>query len=114
MLDRYLNPTPTPYKWDRFSVGFFPALLLPIAGFLIIFGFTYFYSTVVQHASYSFELFKISMRYSGTFLRVSTLSCFLNPIYFYLLLQRNYYNACRGIVLASMLIVFAILIKEVI
>ena len=36
MFERFFNPAPTFYKWDRFWVGFWPALFLPLLSLLAL------------------------------------------------------------------------------
>ncbi|MFN8298964.1 MAG: hypothetical protein U0T75_07665 [Chitinophagales bacterium] len=114
MFDRYLNPTPTIYKWDRFAVGFWPGLVLPFIGYLILYGFVCLQAVIQKQHVYSLPEFTHLLIYPTTFVKVATMSCFLNPVYFYLLIRRNYYNAARAVVTVSMLFVLVILIKQVI
>lgn len=114
MLDRILNPTPTFYKWDRFWVGFLPALVCPFIGFMLIYLVTMLSSNVGGSGHFTFQMYLTSLRDSNTFLRVSTLSCFGNAAVFFLFINRNYYNASRAVVITTMLFVMAILAKELI
>lgn len=112
MLQQMLNPTPTFYKWDRFWVGFLPAIAVPIASFFIFFGLTYFLSVYVNKTSYSLHLFLYSMKNSTTFLRTTTLCCIPNAALFFFLINRSYYNASRAVVLTTMIFIILIVAKE--
>jgi hypothetical protein len=112
MLDRILNPNPTFYKWDTFWVGFVPAVLLPVVCFFAFYGLTYVNSIYLHNTSYSFHLFWYSMNNSATFLRTSTLCCIPNAAIFFFLINRNYNNASRAVIFATMLYILAIVIKD--
>ena len=113
MLDEILNPTPTIYKWDRFWVGFLPALVLPVISFLIFYAVTYAYAKYNQHMILDFTTFLHTMKGATVFLRTSTLCCIPNAAVFFFLIQRNYNNASRAVVITTMLYVIAIVVKDV-
>lgn len=113
MLNQYLNPTPTFYKWDKFFVGFIPALVLPIVGLSFIYLITWLNSRYNYQQNFTVEMFLTSLRNAQTFMRVSTLSCFANAVLFFFLIKRNYYNASRGAIIATMLLVISIVGKEI-
>ncbi len=114
MLDKYFNPNPTIYKWDRFSVGFIPSILLPVIVFFAFYGFTWFQSVYIQGASFSFSLFLHSMNNQTVFLKTSTLCCIPNAALFFFFIKRDYYNASRAVIVATMLLIIAIVIKDMI
>ena len=113
MLDRIFNPAPTIYKWDKFWVGFLPGLVLPFLVFLIMYGVIAVSSQVMHHETYPFDAFLSSMHSSLLFLRITTLFCIPNGLIFFFLIQRNYNNASRGVVLVTMLYVITIVIRDV-
>jgi len=112
MLERFLNPSPTFYKWDRFWVGFFPALLLPLVSFVILFAITWANAKFQYHENYSFTLYWHSVQSSVIFLRTSSLCCMPNAVLFFFFIRRNYNNASRAVVFTTMLYVLAIVIKD--
>jgi len=114
MFDTFFNPTPTFYKWDRFWVGFIPALLLPGVSLGAFFLLTYVNSVYFHHLAYSFTLFWYSINSSVAFLRTSTLCCIPNAAVFFFFIRRNYYNASRAVIFVTMLYVLAIVIKDAI
>jgi len=113
MLDRIFNPSPTIYKWDKFWVGFLPGLVLPFLMFVVLYGIIALSSQYLHHEPYPFGIFLQSMHSSLLFLRVTTLCCIPNAVIFFFLIQRNYNNASRGVVLVTMLFVIAIVIRDV-
>jgi len=108
MLDRILNPTPTFYKWDRFGVGFLPALICPVLGFMLIYLISMVSSNTSGAGHFTFSMYLTSLQNSNTFLRVTTLSCFGNAAVFFVFINRNYNNAARAVVITTMLYVIAI------
>lgn len=112
MLDRILNPNPTFYKWDRFSTGFFPAVILPILCFFLFYLITLANSKFGQHANYSFELFWYTVKSGTAFMRTASLCCIPNAALFFFFINRNYFNASRAVVFVTMLLVIAIVIKD--
>jgi len=95
MLDRMLNPTPTIYKWDNFLIGFLPALILPI------FAFGFFY--VLQMKGMSWEAYVASVKIPSIAAKILSFGCILNLAFFFLVINRNYYNAARGVIGATIL-----------
>jgi hypothetical protein len=112
MLNQYLNPTPTLYKWDKFFVGFIPALILPFGGLAMVYLITWLNSRYNYQQNFTVEMFFTSLRNAQTFMRVSTLSCFVNAVLFFFLIKRNFYNASRGAIIATMILVMLIVGKE--
>ncbi|MDB5284256.1 MAG: hypothetical protein JWO06_3331 [Bacteroidota bacterium] len=113
MLDKFLNPTPTFYKWDRFWVGFLPALLLPLISFLLFYVITYANAKYNQQIIFEFGTFLRTMKGATVFLRTATLCCIPNGAIFFFLIQRNYNNASRAVVITTMLYVIAIVVNDV-
>ena len=113
MLDRFLNPSPTIYKWDRFWIGFLPALVMPLVSFMLLYIIIAVTSQYLHHEAFSFDVFLHSMQSTLYFLRVSTLCCMPNAVVFFLFLRQNYNNASRAVVITTMLYVIVIVIKDV-
>ncbi len=113
MLDRILNPTPTIYKWDRFWVGFLPALVLPVVSMFVLYGIMALSSHYLHHEEFSFSAFVNAMQSTLYFLRISTLCCMPNAALFFLFIRLNYNNASRAVVITTMLYVILIVIKDV-
>ena len=112
MLDKYLNPTPTFYKWDKFWVGALPALVVPLLGGVAVYLITWLNARFNTHQDFSPQMFLTSMRSAVMFMRISTLCCMLNGFLFFFFVKKNYNNASRGVMVVTMLYVMAILIKE--
>lgn len=113
MLDRYLNPSPTFYKWDKFWVGFVPALIVPFIGLLIVYTITMVSAKFNQGQDFSFHMFWVSLQSKAAFTKISTLCGMFNGLVFFFFVRKDYNNAMRGVITASMLYVMAILIKEI-
>lgn len=112
MLDRILNPTPTFYKWDRFSVGALPALILPFVCCMLLFVITFLNAKYVEHTQFTLHMFLLSFKSEVAFLRASSLCCMPNAALFFFFIKNDYYNASRGVIITTMLFVIAILTKE--
>lgn len=112
MLDRFLNPTPTFYKWDKFFTGAIPALILPFIALAGIFVISVAYSKFNYHEVFTMQQFLHSLQSPNVFLRTASLSCMANAALFFFFIQRNYYNASRGVIIITMLFVLAIVFKE--
>ena len=112
MLDRFLNPAPTFYKWDRFWVGFLPALFLPLLSLLVLYGVTWANAQFNYHEAFMAEMFLHSIKSPSVFLRTASLCCMPNALIFFLLINRNYNNASRAVVFTTMLYVLAIVVKD--
>jgi hypothetical protein len=95
MLDRILNPTPTFYKWDKFGVGFFPALLLPLLAFV------FFYLLQIQQMS--FEVYLQTVKTPSMLSKILSFGCIINLAVFFIFISRDYYNAARGVIAATVL-----------
>lgn len=95
MLDRILNPTPTFYKWDKFWVGFAPALLLPLLAFV------FFY--LLQMQQMTFEFYLETVKTPNMLSKILSFGCIINLGVFFLFITRDYYNAARGVIAATLL-----------
>ncbi len=113
MLDRVLNPTPTIYKWDRFWVGFVPALLLPVISLLVLYLIISTTSQYQHHETFAFDTYLHAMQSNLYFLRIASLCCMPNAALFFFFISRNYNNASRAVVMTTMLYVLLIVIKDV-
>ncbi len=113
MLDRYLNPTPTIYKWDKFWVGFVPALVTPFLGLLGVFAYTHFTAKYNHGDNFTFHMFLVSLQSKTAFMKISTLCAMLNGAVFFFFVRKDYNNASRAVMITTMLFVMAILIKEI-
>ncbi len=113
MLDRYLNATPTFYKWDKFRVGAIPAVVVPFAGLAGVFLITFLNAKYNHHQDFTPHMFLVSLQSKVAFMRISTLCCMLNGFVFFFFVRKDYNNASRGVMVTTMLFVLAILIKEI-
>lgn len=98
MLNRIFNPSPTIHKWDHFWVGFLPGLFAPLLGvvFFYFFNFTQFsFSEYLQIATTPTVLSPML-----------SFGAIINLFIFFPLMWRNYYNAARGVIGAT--IIYAI------
>jgi hypothetical protein len=95
MLDRILNPTPTFYKWDKFWVGFMPALCLPLLAFV------FFYLLQMQQMTFRFYL--ETVKAPDMLSKILSFGCIINLAVFFLFITRDYYNAARGVIAATLL-----------
>ena len=112
MLDRFLNPTPTFYKWDKFWVGFIPAVVTPLLGVVGLYLITFLNSKYNYRTEFTPHMFIASLQSKVAFMRISTVCCMLNGFVFFFFVKKDYYNAARGVMLITMLFVLAILVKE--
>jgi len=113
MLDRLLNPSPTIYKWDRFWVGFLPALVLPVVSVLVLYAIMAVSSNLLHHEGFPFSTFFQAMQSTLYFLRITTVCCMPNAALFFFFIRLNYNNASRAVVITTMLYVLLIVIKDV-
>ncbi len=113
MLDKFLNPTPTFYKWDKFWVGALPALVAPFIGVVVVYLFAFLNARYNNHEDFTPHMFLVTMQSKTAFMRISTLSCMLNGFVFFFFVKKDYNNASRGVMLVTMLYVMAILFKEI-
>lgn len=112
MFDRYLNHTPTFYKWDKFWVGAVPALLVPVLGLGGVYLLTFLNAKYNQHHDFTLPMFFHSLKFTATFMKVATVCAMLNGFTFFFFVKKDYNNAARGAMVITMLMVLAILIKE--
>jgi hypothetical protein len=112
MFDRFLNPAPTFYKWDRFWVGFLPAFVLPVISLLVLYLITWCNARFNYHEPFPWLIYWHSIQSATVFLRTASLCCMPNAVLFFFFIQRNYYNASRAVVFTTMLYVLAIVIKD--
>jgi hypothetical protein len=113
MLDKLLNPSPTIYKWDRFWVGFLPALFLPLLSMLALYGILAFASNYSNGEPFPFSTFYHAMQSNLYFLRISTVCCMPSAALFFFFIKQNYNNASRAVVITTMVYVILIVIKDV-
>ena len=113
MLDQVLNPSPTIYKWDRFWVGFLPALVLPVVSMLVLYGVIAITSQYQHNEVFSFDTFLHAMQSNLYFLRIASLCCMPNAALFFFFISKNYNNTSRAVVMTTMLYVILIVIKDV-
>lgn len=104
MLDRILNPTPTFYKWDKFWVGFLPALVLPLLAFV------FFY--LLQMQQMTFEAYLQTVKTPSMLSKILSFGCIINLGVFFLFISRDYYNAARGVTGATVLYVIPVVIAK--
>jgi hypothetical protein len=113
MLDKIFNPAPTIYKWDKFWVGFLPALVLPVVSVLALYVIMALSSKFIHHEEFPFDTFLHAMQSTLYFLRISTVCCMPNAALFFFFIRLNYNNASRAVVVTTMLYVLLIVIKDV-
>jgi len=112
MLDKYLNGTPTFYKWDKFWVGMLPALIVPFVGLAGVFLLTFLNAKYNHGEAFTLHMFIVSLYSKAAFTKISTLCAMLNGFVFFFFVKKDYNNASRGVMVTTMLFVLAILIKE--
>lgn len=93
MIDRILNPTPTFYKYDRFVTGFIPGLLCPLLAFVFFYTF--------QMKSMTFAEYLHHMMTPSIIAKILSFGCIINLLVFFLFISRDYYNAARGVIMAT-------------
>jgi hypothetical protein len=101
MLDRILNPTPTFYKWDRFWVGLLPSLIAPL--------FSLFFFYLLQMKQMSWQQYVAYVQMPDILSKVLSFGCVLNLGIFFLLINRDYFNAGRGAVAATILYIIPVI-----
>ena len=94
MLDKYLNPTPTFYKWDRFWVGALPALVAPFVGVIGVFLIAFLNAKYNQHEDFTPHMFLVSLQSKTAFMRISSLCCMLNGFVFFYILKISFEKKC--------------------
>lgn len=104
MLDRILNPTPTIHKWDRFFTGFIPGLICPLLAFV------FFY--LLQMKKMGLEYYIHTVMYPEMLSKVLSFGCIINLGIFFIFISKDYYNAARGVIMATILYAIPILILK--
>ena len=100
MLQRLLQGHPTIYRYDKTWVGLLPALFLPFTAFPIFF---------FIRNSESWQQYWALATTPGILSPILSFGALLNLALFFLFLWRNYYNAARGVMLATILYAIPIL-----
>lgn len=95
MIDKMFNPTPTFYKWDRFWIGLIPGMICPLLAFV------FFY--LLQIGDISFINYVRSVQSPELLSKIISFGCVINLGVFFLFINRNYYNASRGVIGATLL-----------
>jgi hypothetical protein len=113
MLENYLNGTPTFYKWDKFWVGALPAFIVPLLGLAGLFLITLLNAKLNHHEDFTPHMFWVSMQSNIAFMRIATLCCMLNGFLFFFFVKKDYNNACRGVIVITLLFALGIAIKEI-
>lgn len=85
MLDKYLNGTPTFYKWDKFWVGALPALIVPFVGLIGVFLITFLNAKYNHGQDFTPHMFLVSLKSKTAFMKISTLCAMLNGFVFFFL-----------------------------
>lgn len=104
MLDRMFNPTPTIYKYDRFIWGFIPGMIAPIIVLCLLYPIWFHYMSFENYLKYLSKPVILSPALS--------LGVVLNLFIFFPLIQRNYYNAGRGVIGATIIYGIPIIITK--
>jgi hypothetical protein len=98
------NPTPTIYKYDRFIYGFIPGMIAPLIVLCLIYLLAFNYMSVKVFLTYLSKPVMLSPSLS--------LGVVLNLFIFFPLIQKNYYNAGRGVIGATILYGIPIIISK--
>lgn len=102
MLDRILNPTRTIYKWDVFWTGFVPGLICPLLAFV------FFY--ILQMGKMDLQYYIATVKSYEMLSKILSFGCIINLGVFFAFISKDYYNAARGVILATILYAIPVLI----
>lgn len=91
---------------DRFVVGFVLGILVPVIFFIIVYQ--------VKYANMEFLTYVRSIWQMKIFLKILSLCVFPNLGFFLLFYRRKYDMAARGIILATFIYAFVVLIAKLI
>ena len=95
MLDRMFNQPQTISKWDKLYIGFVCGIFGTVLGVLLF----YF----AERELMTFGQYIASMKDKFILSPLLSLGCVVDAFIFFLFLQKNCYNAARGVILAMFL-----------
>ncbi len=93
MLDKFFNPYPTIYKWDKALIGFSLGAVAPV----ILIGL---FILVKQHELPDNYL-NVMLHSKSVMSPMLSLGVIANLFVFFIFVQKNYMNASRGVILAT-------------
>jgi len=91
---------------DRFGVGFVIGVLVPVVFFLVVYQLKY---SAVEFLNYLRSIWQMKI-----FLKILSLCVFPNLGFFLLFYRRKYDMAARGVILATFIYAFVVLIAKLI
>ena len=112
MRNNPLSPHPTIYKWDRAWLGIVLGLIVPFAGIFIVYMISvgaHFFGEG-QPGIIAFQTILHSMRDTSMLIRYMSVGCVLNLGVFYLFINKDYFNAGRGVILATIIIAIPVML----
>ncbi|MDW8272651.1 MAG: hypothetical protein RMJ53_00285 [Chitinophagales bacterium] len=95
MLKKFFQPHVTIYRYDKFLVGFVPAMIAPWIGVLLFY--------LAKFSDMSLRDYFIMIFKPQIFSPIMSLGVVLNLFIFFLFISRNYYIAARAVIFASIL-----------
>jgi hypothetical protein len=104
MLDKLFNPSRTIYKWDRFWVGFLPALICPLLGIV------FFY--IIKFSNMPFHDYLVLAKNPTILSPMLSFGAIINLFIFFPFIWNDHYNAARGVIGATILYVIPILVTK--
>lgn len=91
-------------KFDTFGTGFLAGLLLPVIIFLVVY--------LMQETQVSFAEYLSGMWKMQALIKLGSLCVFANVAVFWIFLQKKYEKAARGVLGATILYAFVVLISR--
>jgi len=93
MLDRFFNPYPTIYKWDRAWLGFVLGMTAPV---IVIFVFF-----IGNKNDLPQDYLNVILENNAVLSPTLSLGVIGNLFVFFLFMWQNYMNSARGVILAT-------------
>lgn len=104
MIKKIFSEQKTIYRYDKFIVGFVPALIAPIVGIALFYVAKFAYMPVEDYIEMVLT--------PKIFAPIMSLGVVMNLFLFFLFIWRNYYIAARSVILVSILYAIPILIAK--
>ena len=105
------NAHPTIYKWDKIWLGIIIGLLCPLLGFPLVYLLGVIQSLLIGDNIVPLGQYLDSLKQLNYVSKYLSVGCLINLGAFYLLLNKNYINAARGVIAATMLFAIPVVIN---
>lgn len=105
---------PTIYKWDKLWIGLIIGLICPFLGIPVMYIFGALRSLATQEPVMPLSVFLFTITKLQYLSKYLSIGCAVNLGAFYFLLNREYINAARGVILATLFFVVLVIINTIV